>query len=184
LASAGIISLALSLGAARSAPLPPEDCQKLSAERSALMAAGIPEEMAKGPEWAKANLPLQKLAEIRRFITVDEQLAFRCGMSRFKLDVPDDEAASDAGAKGATAPAKKAAKAPAKSDAARPSAKAKTPSKSSTAARKPAASTPPVAKASPAPRRTSKPVAKRPAPSPPSKAPVLSLTPGSGDSPK
>ena len=34
--------------------------------------------MAKGPAWAKANLPPDKLQEVRRLIEVDEQLLFRC----------------------------------------------------------------------------------------------------------
>ena len=35
-------------------------------------------QLAKGPEWAKANLPPDKLEQIRRLIEVDEQLLFRC----------------------------------------------------------------------------------------------------------
>jgi hypothetical protein len=34
--------------------------------------------MAKGPEWAKANLIPEKLERIRRFIEVEGQLLFRC----------------------------------------------------------------------------------------------------------
>lgn len=105
IAAAGI-SLAVALAAAHGAPLPREECDRLAGERSALMAAGIPEQMAKGPAWAKTSLPAAKLAEIERFIAVDEQLAFRCGMSRIKLEIPDDEQPGDGDTKKPVPPAK------------------------------------------------------------------------------
>lgn len=106
LAVAAGISLALALAAAHGAPLPREDCERLAGERNALMAAGIPEQMAKGPAWARSSLPAAKLAEIERFIAVDEQLAFRCGMSRIKLEIPDEEQPAEAEPKKPVPPAK------------------------------------------------------------------------------
>lgn len=108
LAMAAGVSVGFALATAHSAPLPREDCDKLATERTALMSAGIVEQMAKGPAWAKSNLPAAKIAEVQRFIAIDEQLSFRCGMSRLKLEIPDEEqAAADAEAK--KAPAKGAA---------------------------------------------------------------------------
>ena len=71
LALAAGVSIGLALATAHSAPLPREDCDKLAAERTALMSAGIVDQMAKGPAWAKSNLPAVKMTEVERFIAVD-----------------------------------------------------------------------------------------------------------------
>lgn len=42
------------------------------------MAAGIAADMEKGPEWASANLPPNRLQQIKHFIHVDEKLKFHC----------------------------------------------------------------------------------------------------------
>jgi hypothetical protein len=41
--------------------------------------------MERGPEWALANLPPEKIASIRRLIEVEEQLEFRCGMGPSRI---------------------------------------------------------------------------------------------------
>jgi len=53
-------------------------CRGLETEKAALTAAGIPADMEKGPQWASANLPKERLQKIGRFIEIDEQLKFRC----------------------------------------------------------------------------------------------------------
>lgn len=64
---------------ARAAPLEPAACASLKAEHESLVAAGAKADMARGPEWAKANLAPDRLGRIERLIAVEEQLSFRCG---------------------------------------------------------------------------------------------------------
>jgi hypothetical protein len=54
------------------------ECRAFEAERASLAAAGIPADMAQGPEWASANLSPDRLQQIKRFIHVEEQLKFHC----------------------------------------------------------------------------------------------------------
>lgn len=63
---------------ARASPLDADSCTMLEVEQALLKLAGVERDMAKGPEWAKANLATQSVREIRRFIEVQEQLLFRC----------------------------------------------------------------------------------------------------------
>jgi hypothetical protein len=70
--------LAAALVQARAAPLDAESCIKLMNEHEQLEQAGVEADMAKGPEWGKANLLPEKLDRIRRFIEIEEQLLFRC----------------------------------------------------------------------------------------------------------
>lgn len=55
-------------------------CSDLSTELAGASAAGVKGEMERGPDWAKSNLPPERLASIQRMIEVQEQLEFRCGM--------------------------------------------------------------------------------------------------------
>jgi len=71
-------------------PLDKEACDRLQAEKQALVVLGVDKEFAKGPDWAKANLGLPELNLLKRFMTLDEQLKFRCGMSMVTLDIPDE----------------------------------------------------------------------------------------------
>jgi len=73
-----LAALAALLAGARASPLDAESCTKLLNEHGELEGAGVEADMAKGAEWAKANLGLEKLQRIRRFIEVTEQLVFRC----------------------------------------------------------------------------------------------------------
>jgi hypothetical protein len=75
------IAMLLLAGASRyagAAPLDPEGCAKLKASIEDFEKAGVRDNMAKGPAWAKANLPADKLEDIRRLIDADEQHLFRC----------------------------------------------------------------------------------------------------------
>lgn len=73
------VILALAAPAAWAAPLEPEECKTLSSEYDSLVEAGAKSDMAKGVEWAKANLAPERLSRIARLITVEEKLSFRCG---------------------------------------------------------------------------------------------------------
>ena len=71
-------------------PLDKEACSKLQAEKQTLVVLGVDKEFAKGPEWAKANLQQAELDLLKRYLTLDEQLKFRCGMAVVNLQIPDE----------------------------------------------------------------------------------------------
>src|SRR5262249_42326109 len=76
--SALCVAFVLYGSAPLAAPLEKEECAKLKDEQGALEAQGVRANLAKGPEWGKANLQADKLEQVRRVIDVDEQLVFRC----------------------------------------------------------------------------------------------------------
>ena len=76
-----VIAAALLAGAscaARAAPLDPDSCAKLKVQLEEIEKTGARDNLARGPEWAKANLAPDKLEDVRRLIETDEQLLFRC----------------------------------------------------------------------------------------------------------
>lgn len=126
------LSALLALPAA-AAPLDAEACGRLKQEQAGLVAGGAKGDMARGPDWAKANLSGDKLKQIERFIDVEEQILFRCPQPKPPLEraeKTDPEKAAvpaAASAKRAKAPPDKAgepAAAPVKPKAASASAKA------------------------------------------------------------
>lgn len=62
-------------------PLEDQACAALSTEREGLLSRGVKDDMAKGPEWAKANLAPERMREVARLLDIEEQLAFRCPKS-------------------------------------------------------------------------------------------------------
>lgn len=72
------LAAALAGGSAGAVPLDSETCEALKAEHSLLAGAGVKADMQHGPEWAKSNLPAERLQRILRFIEVEQQLLFRC----------------------------------------------------------------------------------------------------------
>ena len=86
-------------------------CDDLKVEQGLLQQKGVPADLARGPEWGKANLSRPRLKEIERLIQVEEQLAFRCPQPKKPLTPGEDEDGTvvAAPAKGAKAGAKTAA---------------------------------------------------------------------------
>jgi hypothetical protein len=88
----------LALAQAGAAPLDADTCAKLKVEQTQLEDAGAGRNMAKGPQWAKANLAPDKIEQVRRLIELEELLLFRCtGRSLVTLPPeadPDPAAAS------------------------------------------------------------------------------------------
>jgi hypothetical protein len=140
------------------APLEPEVCAKLKDERVVLEQAGVRGNMAKGPQWAKANLPPDKLDQIRRLIDVESQLLFRCSGQRL-IELPAGVEADPA----AVVPTDEAAEgkepSAAKADAA-PDSDKKAPAEKKAAVAK----TPSADKAAPAKAKTDADAAKAKAP--------------------
>jgi len=173
-----VAAIGLLLAEAGAAPLDAESCTKLKGEQALLDQTGVRGNMAKGPQWAKANLAADKVEQIRRLIEVDEQLLFRCtGKSLVELPpeleadpaAPSTEANDDA--KDAPAGASKAdKKAPPAADKAKPAQAAK-PQDDGKA--KPA----PVAKAPAAPAKGEKPAKQEGAQPPPDKAATVKPKP-------
>jgi hypothetical protein len=63
---------------AQAATLDKDTCARLEEEQTTLEKAGVRGTLVKGSAWAKDNLPLDKLQQVRRLIEVDEQILFRC----------------------------------------------------------------------------------------------------------
>ena len=78
-------------GPALAEPLGKEACEGLVAEQQVLIAAGVKDDFAKGADWGKANLKSVRLAEVSRYLDVEEQLSFRCGLAKVRYSLPPDE---------------------------------------------------------------------------------------------
>jgi hypothetical protein len=100
------------LGDVHAAPLDADACAKLKVERDGLEQAGVRGNMAKGPQWAKANLPADKLDQIRRLLELEGQLLFRCSGQRLielpaSVEADPAAAAPEEGTEDGKAPAEK-----------------------------------------------------------------------------
>jgi hypothetical protein len=89
-----LVALAVALTQARAAPLDADTCAKLQTEQAQLESAGVEKDMTKGPVWAKANLGLERMQRVQRFIEIEEQLLFRCRSKAIVHLAPETEAAT------------------------------------------------------------------------------------------
>ena len=69
---------ALSAAGATPARLGSATCEGLRTERQRFTQTGIIAEVQRGPEWAKANLSQDRLAQIEAYIRIDEDIKFGC----------------------------------------------------------------------------------------------------------
>lgn len=90
-----IAALGLAAAHVHATPLDADACAKLKIERGVLEQAGVRYNMAKGAEWAKANLSEDKLQQIKRVIDLDGQLLFRCTGQRL-VELPAEADADPA----------------------------------------------------------------------------------------
>jgi len=174
------------------ATLDQEACVRLKTELLQLELAGTRTSMAKGPDWAKANLGADKLQQIKRLLEVEEQILFRCqgkplvvlpeGVDAEAAPAPAERGKDGAAAKPATESKgqskdpQPAAKAPAKAAAPAAAAKAagapaKAPPGKAPPAKAPPAKAPPGKAAAPAkaatePAATAAPPKPKPKPKP------------------
>jgi hypothetical protein len=82
--AAGLVMTA----SANAAPkLDKETCDQLKGEQAKFLASGIIEDIQKGAEWGKGNLPPERLREIEHFILLDEQLKFGCRIVTMTADI-------------------------------------------------------------------------------------------------
>jgi hypothetical protein len=68
----------------RADPLPKDACDAVGAEHAKLSEAGLPDLVKKGPEWVKANLGEARLKDVARYISLHEDLLFKCGYDKLK----------------------------------------------------------------------------------------------------
>lgn len=117
-------------------------CLKLRAEQTKFQQSNVAADMQRGPQWAKANLAADRLAQIEDFIALDEQIKFGCRDAK----LPDSMIKPKEDAKAAAAPAGQAKPATAaKKNAAAPKPDGKTVQenkKKAPAAQKPASEKP------------------------------------------
>jgi len=93
------------------APLDEAACKSFDAEEKSLEIQGIKDDVAKGPEWAKANLSASRLELIKHYIYLKEQVDFRCPslivvsvpeLAEPEAGQPTEKAPAKAGKKGAS----------------------------------------------------------------------------------
>jgi hypothetical protein len=89
-----LLGAGAALSQARAAPLDADTCAKLTVEHGTLEKGGVEANMAKGPEWGKANLTPEKIEEVRRFIELEELILFRC-RSKSRVALPPDPEEKD-----------------------------------------------------------------------------------------
>ena len=75
-----VAMLALPLGAPLSLaePLDKESCAKLSVESKELLTKDMRAALEHGPDWVKRNLNPEAIEKVRHFLSVEEQIQFRC----------------------------------------------------------------------------------------------------------
>jgi hypothetical protein len=80
-----LMALAACSGGAGATALDKSACNELKTELAGIIAAGARNDMERGPQWAMANLPPEKLERINRLIVLEEQLEFRCGIGHSRV---------------------------------------------------------------------------------------------------
>ena len=80
--------LAVSPPPASAVPLDPAACEELREKLETLRSEGAAADMARGPEWARANLAPERLQRIGTLLEVEEQLNFRCGIAKARITLP------------------------------------------------------------------------------------------------
>ena len=70
--------------AVRAEPLSAQACLALELEREALNQLGAQNLMARGPDWAKRNLIPPEREMVKRYLSLQGELRFRCGKSVLK----------------------------------------------------------------------------------------------------
>jgi len=77
---AGLISALLPLAGAVAVaePLDKESCGNLQVERSKLLTRDMQAALDQGPDWVKNHLNDEAIDRVRHFLSVEEQIQFRC----------------------------------------------------------------------------------------------------------
>jgi len=75
-------------GGAWSGKLDKAACAAIASEIESIASTGLREDMERGPEWARANMPPERLEKVRRLLELGDQLEFRCP-GRLKSKKPE-----------------------------------------------------------------------------------------------
>ena len=67
-----------SIAVATAEPLDKESCANLQVERKKLLTKDMQHALEHGPDWVKDHLDKESIDKVRHFLSVEEQLAFRC----------------------------------------------------------------------------------------------------------
>lgn len=147
-------------GSAEAAKLDEAACDGLKAERARIETEALKSDMSKGPQWAKENLPAERLKEIEQLIGLQESIDFRCQLPK-PAGLPANIAKTtepDGKTKSATAPEATDAGSPFTLSPGLGTPAAPKPAKSATTTKKP--STPAVKQGIPADKAERPPAAK------------------------
>lgn len=85
-AFAGSIALAVA------EPLDKESCANLQIERKKLLTREMQAALEHGPDWVKDHLNDDSIGKVRRFLSVEEQIVFRCrggGVAKVPAKAPE-----------------------------------------------------------------------------------------------
>jgi hypothetical protein len=77
---AALVSAALPLAGAvaMAEPLDKESCANLQVQRSKLLTRDMQAALDQGPDWVKTHLNYEAIDRVRQFLSVEEQIQFRC----------------------------------------------------------------------------------------------------------
>lgn len=92
---AAIFALPLA-AAATQAKIDADTCSSLRLEQIKFRQSGILDDINKGADWAKANLPADRLRDIEHYMLLDEQVKFGCRDAKLS---PEAQRASEAAAR-------------------------------------------------------------------------------------
>lgn len=71
-------ALASGVAVAVAEPLDKESCANLQIERKKLLTREMQHALEHGPDWVKDHLDDESIGKVRRFLSVEEQIVFRC----------------------------------------------------------------------------------------------------------
>jgi hypothetical protein len=94
---AAIVMIVLVSGvpALRAAPLEAAQCDQLKSEQDKLETQGVRKDYERGAQWGKTNLPAAKLEQVKRLISLDEQILFRCANPKPNVQLKEDTTPPD-----------------------------------------------------------------------------------------
>ena len=78
LAGLTLVVLPLVAAAAVAEPLDKNSCANLQVERSKLLTRDMQAALDQGPDWVKTHLNDPEIEKVRHFLSVEEQIQFRC----------------------------------------------------------------------------------------------------------
>ena len=78
LAGLTLVVLPLVAAAAVAEPLDKNSCTNLQVERSKLLTRDMQAALDQGPDWVKTHLNDEEIEKVRHFLSVEEQIQFRC----------------------------------------------------------------------------------------------------------